>query len=314
MGFARNALLWVSDNPKLRQTLPQYAFIRRAVRRFMPGEELADALGAAGRLRGAGINTVLTRLGENISQQSEADNVRDHYIHALDEISSRGFDTSLSVKLTQLGMDQGEEVCLRNLSLILEDAVKHKNMVWIDMEQSRYVDRTISIYRKARAGFTNVGLCMQAYLYRTEKDLQNLLPLGPAIRLVKGAYAEPASVAYRQKSGVDRNYLRLASILLEDAKERSTRVGIATHDPSIIRWVIRKASDEKLPRDSYEFQLLYGIRTEDQLRLARQGHRTRVLISYGTFWFPWYVRRLAERPANVLFVLRNLMIRSRIPV
>ncbi len=314
MGLARNALLWVSDNTKLRRTLPRYAFIRRAVRRFMPGEELADALGAAGRLREGGINTVLTHLGENISQEAEAEQVRDHYIHALVEISSRGFDTHLSVKLTQLGIDQSEELCQRNLNLILESAGKHKNMVWIDMEQSRYVDRTISVYRKARAGFSNVGLCLQAYLYRTESDLQNLLPLAPAIRLVKGAYAEPADTAYQRKSDVDRNYIRLVASLLAHAKGQGVRVGIATHDPSIIGWVIRKASEEGLSRDSYEFQLLYGIRTEDQRTLAGQGHRVRVLISYGTFWFPWYVRRLAERPANVLFVLRNLLIRPGIPL
>ena len=275
----------------------------------MPGEELADALGAAGRLKETGIQTILTHLGENIYQAAEAEQVRDHYIHALGEISSGGFDIHLSVKLTQLGLDQGEELCLRNLNLIIETAAKHKNLVWIDMEQSRYVDRTISVYKKARSSFPNVGLCLQAYLYRTENDLQGLLPLGPAIRLVKGAYAEPADVAYKRKSDVDANYIRLAATLLAHAKKESTRVGIATHDPRLIRWVIQKAFDEGLSRDRYEFQLLYGIRTEDQRHLASQGHRIRVLISYGTFWFPWYVRRLAERPANVLFVLKNLMIR-----
>ncbi|HEY6191926.1 MAG TPA: proline dehydrogenase family protein [Bacteroidota bacterium] len=307
MGLARSALLWVSDNQTLRQRLPRYGFVRRAVRRFMPGEELADALRAAGELKSSSINTILTRLGENITEPAEAEEVRDHYLDALPRIKEGGLDAYLSVKLTQLGLDLSEEFCLKNLTSIIERADALGNMVWIDMEQSKYVDRTISVFKHARSRFSNVGLCLQAYLYRTEKDLDGLLPLRPAIRLVKGAYAEPADAAYPKKSDVDANYQKLAGSLLASAKNNGGLVGIATHDPALIRYAAEKASEEGLSKSGYEYQLLYGIRTEEQLRLAREGYRVRSLISYGTFWFPWYVRRLAERPANVWFVVKSMM-------
>ncbi len=309
MNPARSALLWVSNNEALRRALPRYAFIRRAVRRFMPGEELEDALGAAVELRSKSVNVILTHLGENITQAEEAGHVRDHYLEALPRIKERGLDAYLSVKLTQLGLDLSEEFCLENLRSIIERASQFKNMVWIDMEQSGYLDRTLSVFRKAREGSSNIGVCLQAYLYRTEKDLRSLLPLDPAIRLVKGAYAEPSSVAFPRKADVDANYATLADILLENAVSRRTLAGIATHDPSLIRRARLKASELGLSNQAFEYQLLFGIRTEEQLRLAADGYRVRALISYGSFWFPWYVRRLAERPANVSFVLRSLFAR-----
>jgi proline dehydrogenase len=273
----------------------------------MPGEELSDALRAAGELRAKSINTILTHLGENITEAAEAEEVRDHYLGALQQIKESGVDAYLSVKLTQLGLDLSEEVCLRNLSSIIERAAGAGNMVWIDMEQSKYVDRTISVFRQTRSRFSNVGLCLQAYLYRTEKDLNDLLPLQPAIRLVKGAYAEPADVAFPKKTDVDANYQKLAGALLAGARKNRSLVGIGTHDPELIRYSARKASEEGLSRNDYEYQLLYGIRTEEQLRLASEGYRVRSLISYGSFWFPWYVRRLAERPANVWFVVKSIL-------
>jgi proline dehydrogenase len=291
----------------LREALPRYAFIRRAVKRFMPGEELDDALGAAEELRSKSIKAILTHLGENITQAEEAAHVRDHYIEALGRIGERGLDAYLSVKLTQLGLDLSEEFCLENIRSIIERAAQVNNMVWIDMEQSHYVDRTLSVFRKAREGAPNVGVCLQAYLYRTEKDLRDLLPLDPAIRLVKGAYAEPSSVAYPRKSDVDSNYANLTDILLENAVKRRTLAGIATHDPALIRRAGSRASEMGLSKSAFEYQLLYGIRTEEQFRLAAEGYRVRSLISYGSFWFPWYVRRLAERPANVTFVLKSLL-------
>jgi proline dehydrogenase len=309
MGLARTTLLWVSNNQTLRHTLPRYAFIRRAVRRFMPGEELADALRAAQELKPKSINVILTHLGENITQPAEAERVRDHYVGALAEIRKEGLDAYLSVKLTQLGLDLSEEFCLKNLCSIIECAGGARNIVWIDMEQSQYVDRTISVFRKARMRFANVGLCLQSYLYRTEKDLQDLLPLRPMIRLVKGAYAEPADVAFARKSDVDANFRRLAGTLLVNTHDGHSLVGVGTHDPVLIRAIAEKASEAGLSRNEYEFQLLYGIRSEEQLRLAGEGYNVRALISYGSFWFPWYVRRLAERPANVLFVLKNLVTR-----
>ena len=306
MSLMRNTLLWVSENPTMRRTLPNQAFVKKAVKRFMPGEELRDALDAAAGLKGKGISTILTHLGENISEREEAERVRDHYIGALGEISQGGHNAQVSVKLTQLGLDLEEDFCLRNLTAIIRAAAERKNTVWIDMEQSRYVDRTISIFKKARAGSRDVGLCLQSYLLRTEKDLGDLLPIEPSIRLVKGAYAEPANVAYKKKSDVDENYVRLAKTLLDSAKKGKASVGIATHDPALINWAMKRATDEGCPKENYEFQLLYGVRAEEQTRIAAEGYRIRTLISYGSFWFPWYVRRLAERPANVLFVIKNL--------
>ena len=309
MGIARNALLWVSENRNLRQTLPKYKFVRRAVTRFMPGEELDDALHAAEQLKAKSINTILTHLGENISDEAEAKRVADHYVHVLHRVRERNLDASISVKLTQLGLDLNEVICLKHLESIVECARVLSNTVWIDMEQSIYVDRTISIFKKVRQKHLNVGLCLQSYLYRTKNDLDNLLPLSPAIRLVKGAYAEPATVAFPKKSDVDANFFELSRILFTNIRTNGLKFGIGTHDKVLIRRIIQEAATMGLSRSDYDFQLLYGIQSEEQLRLAQEGFRVRALISYGTFWFPWYVRRLAERPANVLFVLKNVLSR-----
>lgn len=310
MGLARSALLWVSENRTLRQTLPNYKFIRRAVSRFMPGEQLADAISAAKELKKQAIDTIFTHLGENIADEQEARRVTDHYLDVLEQIKGSGLDAYVSVKLTQLGLDLNEEICLKNLLAIVERAEKLNNMVWVDMEQSQYVDRTIALYKKALKGYPNVGLCVQAYLRRTRRDLEGLIPLAPAIRLVKGAYKEPAAIAFPKKADVNENFFELAKMLLGGVKIHRVRVGIATHDRTLIQRLEREAEVLGLEKTDYEFQLLYGIQTEEQLRLARSGSRVRSLISYGTFWFPWYIRRLAERPANVWFVGKNVLFRS----
>ncbi len=306
MGLARNALLRVSENRKLRSSIPRYPFIRRAVTRFMPGETLQEALQAADVLQRKGINTILTQLGENISDSAEADNVAEHYRNALETVHQRNVDAYISVKLTQLGLDLSEEHCYKNTASLAESAVKRSNWLWIDMEQSHYVDRTLSMYQRLRKDFSNVGVCLQAYLYRTPRDLEDLIPISPAIRLVKGAYEEPKTVAFPKKSDVDASYLKLARNLLSHVRSDHITVGIATHDRKMIAQIQKDAEAANLSRTDYEFQLLYGIQTAEQVRLASEGYRIRVLISYGSYWFPWYVRRLAERPANVLFVLKNL--------
>ncbi|MGH7450750.1 MAG: proline dehydrogenase family protein [bacterium] len=307
MGLARNALLWISENRTLRQTLPRYQFIRRAVSRFMPGEELADAMQAAEKSREKNITTILTRLGENVADEAETKEVTDHYLDALPQIQQRRLDAYISIKPTQLGLDLNEDLCLRNLTSLAERAATLKNWIWIDMEQSGYVDRTLALYKKIRRQYPNVGVCVQSYLYRTAKDLEALLPLSPAIRLVKGAYMEPANIAYPKKADVDANYFTLAKTLLANVKKNGVTIGIATHDKVLIKKIQQEAEAQGLAKNDYEFQLLYGIQSEEQLRLAREGYRMRVLISYGSYWFPWYVRRLAERPANVLFVLKNML-------
>jgi len=308
MSLARNALLWISENRKLRATLPRYKFVRRAVTRFMPGEELSDAVRAAKELQEKTINTIFTRLGENIADREEARAVAGHYSDSLREIKKERLDTYVSVKLTQLGLELSEDVCYENLVQVVEEAERQKNRVWIDMEQSGYVDRTLGIYRRIRSSFSNVGVCLQAYLYRTQKDIEDLLPLKPSIRLVKGAYAEPATVAFPKKADVDANFFSLSKLILEHAR-KGVLFGIATHDPVLISRLQWEAQRQGLGKDEFEFQLLYGIKTDLQRKLAEEGYRVRSLISYGSFWFPWYVRRLAERPANVLFVAKSMLTR-----
>jgi len=308
MSLARNALLWISENRKLRATLPRYKFVRRAVTRFMPGEELSDAVRAAKELQEKTINTIFTRLGENIADREEAHAVAGHYSDSLRQIKKERLDTCVSVKLTQLGLELSEDVCYENLVQVVEEAERQKNRVWIDMEQSGYVDRTLGIYRRIRSSFSNVGVCLQAYLYRTQKDIEDLLPLKPSIRLVKGAYAEPATVAFPKKADVDANFFSLSKLILEHAR-KGVLFGIATHDPVLISRLQWEAQRQGLGKDEFEFQLLYGIKTDLQRKLAEEGYRVRSLISYGSFWFPWYIRRLAERPANVLFVAKSILAR-----
>lgn len=301
----RQSLLWASRNPWLSRRLPRYAFMRRAVRRFMPGEDAGAALDEAERLRELGMTSLLTQLGENVETREEAGEVAEHYRGVLERIEARDLDVQLSVKLTQLGLDLGAEVATER---VRELVARAGGVVWIDMEASGYVEVTLDIYRRLREEHENVGICLQAYLYRTERDLDSLLPFHPAIRLVKGAYAEPPDIAYPRKADVDAAYLRLAGRLLEEAGAGGrARPAFGTHDPRMIAGVQAAAAAAGLDRSTYEFEMLYGIGREEQRRLAAAGHRMRVLISYGSSWFPWYMRRLAERPANLWFLARSLV-------
>jgi proline dehydrogenase len=297
--------LWISENRRLRQALPKYAFIRGAVSRFMPGESLEDALAAAEKLKPRSINTVFTLLGENVADDQESLKEVEHYVDMLRQINKRGLDTYVSVKLTHLGLDLDESLCVNNLVDIVAEARAQHNMVWIDMEQSGYVDRTIEIFKKVRKDHSNVGLCLQAYLYRTEKDLATLLPYSPAVRFVKGAYKEPPTIAFKKKSDVDENFFKLSKTLLGEVK-KGAKLVVGTHDTKLIRAIQEEATRMGVAKTEYEFHLLFGIQTNEQMRLAREGYSIRVLISYGSFWFSWYVRRLAERPANVWFVVRKM--------
>ncbi|MDE2803574.1 MAG: proline dehydrogenase family protein [Gemmatimonadota bacterium] len=305
----RSALLWVSENKWCSSTLPRYGFVRRAVRRFMPGETLGDALDAARALeRGRRIPALITFLGENVADRAEARAVADHYVQAATEVASRGLDAELSVKPTHLGLDLGIDVAEENLRLITRSAEAHGNWVWIDMEYSRYVDPTLELYRSIRADHARFGICLQSYLYRTPADLESLIPMGPAIRMVKGAYAEPAEIAFPEKRDVDQAFFDLTTrMLAPDALAAGMRAGLATHDTSLIARIDEWAQSNGVAPEAYEYQMLYGISQREQIRLARLGRGVRVLISYGEHWFPWYVRRLAERPANVAFVVRSML-------
>jgi len=291
----------------MRERATRYRFVQRAVSRFMPGEKAEDALACARELKEKSIGTVFTLLGENVRDPSEAERVTEQYLDLLDRIRTLQLRSEVSVKLTQLGLDLAEEICHANLVRIIEHA-DAGSTVWIDMEASRYVDRTLELYRAVRKAYVNVGVCLQAYLYRTAHDVASLIPLGARIRLVKGAYKEPSTIAFSSKEQVNENFFNIARQLLTDeASSAGVRAAIATHDLKLIQRIIDYAKSKGLSKDSFEFQMLYGIQRQEQLRVAREGWRSVVLVAYGTYWFPWYMRRLAERPANVLFVLRNLL-------
>jgi proline dehydrogenase len=303
----RRVFLWAARNPWLRDRLPRMRFMRRAVRRFMPGETMESALDAAAPLQAAGIGTMYTKLGENLQSLAEADVVADHYVAVLDAIKARGLNGEISVKPTQLGLDLDEDRALAHLTRIAAYAASVGSYVWVDMEGSAYVDATIRLYERLRAVEPNTGLCVQAYLRRTAADLERLRPLDPAIRLVKGAYDEPAAIAYRDKRQVDANYLGLAVSFLKEGRGRPIRLGLGTHDVALIEQIAAQVAPAGIDREGFEIEMLYGIRTGEQFRLAKAGYRVQVLIAYGDAWYPWYMRRLAERPANITFAIRSLL-------
>lgn len=310
MDVMRSILLAASDSRWMRRNAPRLGFVRRAVTRFMPGEDAGAALDAAQALTPDGIGTVFTHLGENVADLAEADGVTAHYLDLLDQIAQRGLSSQVSVKLTQMGLDIDKARCLANLLRLVERADALGMYIWIDMEQHPYVDVTLELYHAVRARFPKVGVCLQAYLYRTPQDLEAVIAAGGGVRLVKGAYREPASVAYPKKSDVDAAYLTLATrMIAPEARTAGFDAVFGTHDQQIVQAIQRHGEAHGVPRDAYEFALLYGIQRAVQQQLARDGYRIRVLISYGAFWFPWYMRRLAERPANVWFVVRTMFAR-----
>jgi proline dehydrogenase len=306
MSVLRSALLAASQNRWLRERAAKYRFVRRSVARFMPGETLDDALGAAETLRRKKIGAALTHLGENVTDRAEAQQVAEHYLEVLSRIQTKGLDTEISVKLTQLGLDLSADLCFEHLKAIVEQD-RGESTIWIDMEASNYVDATIGIYRRALQVSPKVGICLQAYLYRTAKDLESLLGMRPAVRLVKGAYLERADIAFPNKADVDANYFGLAKKLLDaQAEGRCYRAAFATHDVALIGRIAEFAQQRGIARANLEVQMLFGIQRAEQERLAEAGYRSGVLVAYGSYWYPWFVRRLAERPANLWFMLRNV--------
>jgi proline dehydrogenase len=307
MSVMRSVLLAASDSRWMRQQAPRMGFVKKAVKRFMPGERPEDALAAAQELKTQGIATILTKLGENITELSEGDAVTQHYLDVLTRIQAAGLDCTISVKLTQLGLDIDKEKTFQNVKALAARAQQLGNQVWIDMEQHGYVDATLDVYRRVLAEYPNVGVCLQAYLYRTPKDLASIIPLGGGVRLVKGAYREPADVAYPKKADVDHAYVTLAKQMISpEARAAGFLAVFGTHDQKILTTIREHAEATKVPKQAFEFALLFGIQRTEQLNLARGGYKIRCLISYGDYWFPWYMRRLAERPANVLFVAKSM--------
>ena len=303
----RKILLWLARSDRLRERLSSLPFMQRAVRRFMPGDTIDDALGAAVALQVLGIGTIYTKLGEALTDLSQAQEVADHYLELLARIKTSELDGEISVKPTQLGLDIDEDACLAHLRTLAAAAEAQGSYLWIDMEDSAYVDRTLDLYQRLRATHPRTGVCLQAYLRRTAKDVERLLPINPAIRLVKGAYDEPEAVAFQHKREVDANYLGIAVTLLREGRTRPLRIGLGTHDVELVRQIASHAGAAGIPKGDFEVQMLYGIRAREQRALARDGFRVRTLIAYGPAWYRWYMRRLAERPANVLFALRQLL-------
>ena len=307
MDLMRNLLLAGSRSAWLQRQATRRKFVKLAVRRVMPGETVAEALAAAAKQNKAGLMVTLTSLGENLSDKAEADGVLAHYLETLKLMKVANVQGEVSIKPTQLGLDIDADLCLRHTRTLADAAREHGSRLWIDMEGSTYTDATLKLYRDVRQTHDNLGVCLQCYLRRTRADLESLIPLGPAIRIVKGAYAEPAAIAFPDKAEVDTNFLWMAQRLWRpDARIAKAWATLGTHDLDMIAQLESLAKKAGLTTDLYEYAMLYGIQRGEQLRLAKAGRQVRVLISYGTHWFPWYMRRLAERPANLTFVLKSM--------
>ena len=302
----RHLLLWMARNRLLKRWLPRLWFVRRATRRFMPGETMEEALDASEVFRERGIGMLFTRLGENLADLTEAQAVADHYHDLLDKIAARGLDAEISVKPTQLGLDLDRPATLDHLTRLARHAADGDRLLWLDMEGSAYTEATLDLYRSLKEIQPNVGICLQAYLRRTPADVHALLPLRPAIRLVKGAYDEPAAIAFRRRDEVSAAFQSLCVLMLPYAGRGELRLGLGTHDTSLIERVAEYAAGAGIGKDAFEVEMLYGIRADQQLRLAAEGYRVLTLIAYGEAWYPWYMRRLAERPANVWFAMRQI--------
>lgn len=299
----RAAILAAADNALVRRAVTRYG-MRLGARRFVAGETMEQFLPVARAANAQGFCVAATLLGESIHERTETDAVTEEYRALLSAFADRGLDANVAFKLTHVGLDIDPELALQNASRIAQAARRHGNTMRTDMEQSRYVDATLKIHRRLRERYDNVGFVLQSYLYRSESDLRAMLPLSPNVRIVKGAYLEPESEAYPNKRDVDRNYLKLAEMALT----ADGYTAIATHDPRIIEWVERFAEARKISkRGRFEFQLLYGIATPLAHSLVERGYRVRLSIPYGGYWFPYLMRRLAERPANVGFFLKNVL-------
>jgi len=299
----RSLILAAADSPRLQRFVQRYGF-RLGAARFVAGESLDAAVPVLRRLNDQGLLTNTTLLGEGVYDEAATREVVAAYREVLDRIRAEGLRTNVALKLTHLGLSIDEELARRNVAGLVEHAAQLSNFVRIDMEESRHVDATLRIYRSLReSGHENVGTVLQSYLFRTEEDLAALLPLAPNLRLVKGAYLEPPEIAYPRKRDVDAAYVRL----LEASLGGAGFTAVATHDETLIEHAISFAREQGIPKQRFQFQMLYGVRTRLQLELVRRGFEVLVAAPYGPEWYRYLMRRLAERPANVLFLLRNLV-------
>jgi proline dehydrogenase len=299
----RATLLKLSDSKGFAHWVTSNGTTRRMSHRFVAGETLDEAIDGCRASNDAGMAVTLDCLGENVSTTADAQKVRDTYLEIFDRIAKEKLNANVSCKLTQLGLDLSVEFCEGLVLSIAERAATYDSFLRIDMEGSVYTQRTVELVKRVRAQSPSVGAVIQAYLYRSESDVVDLLSYGCRIRLCKGAYKEPQEVAYQRKSEVDANFVKLMRLLLSSGFYH----GIATHDPRMIAETIRWAAEKKISKDDFEFQMLYGVRSDLQRMLVRDGYRVRLYVPYGQEWFPYFMRRLAERPANVGFFVRNFL-------
>ena len=298
----RGTLIALSQNARAKRFVLSNRLARRTARRFVAGEELDDAIAAARASNEAGPKVSLDFLGENVASREDAVRAREMYFGIFDRIAREKLDANVSLKLTQLGLDFGTDFCLEQILPIVKHAESLGNFVRIDMEGSAYTQRTVEIALRLRRESSAVGTVMQAYMRRSEEDVRTLVGASCRLRLCKGAYLEPPEVAFPEKRDVDANYVKLMKMMLPSGVYH----GIATHDPAMIEATKQFADEQKIAKDKFEFQMLYGIRPDLQKSLIREGFRMRVYIPYGRDWFPYFMRRLAERPANLMFIARNL--------
>lgn len=307
-------MLWLSRNDRMRRVMTQTPPAYRAASRFFAGETSADAVAAARDLQSAGMLTTIDILGEEVHNEQDAIQASDNYMALLDVIDEAGIKSDISLKLTQMGLDIGLDFCVQNVGRIVDKAKSMGVFVCIDMEDSQRTERTLEVWRRIHAEYDNAGIVIQSYLYRSEKDLKALCDAGATVRLCKGAYKEPADVAFPEKSGVDANMVKLIKMMLDATKAApagsSPYLAMASHDEKMIRATKAYADRLGIPPDRFEMQMLYGIRRDLQEQLAAEGYRMRVYVPFGTEWYPYYMRRMAERPANVWFVVKALLAES----
>lgn len=297
----KGTLLYMAQNEAVRKFVISNRATRGVSRRFVAGEHLDEAIEVTRALNGRGLHVSLDHLGENVSDEQEARAAAQDYMEILDRIKATGVDANISIKLTALGLDISTEFCEENVSRLLEHAQQFPIFVRIDMESSAYTERTVDLTLRLHERFEHVGTVIQSCLYRSKKDVEQLILQGVRVRLVKGAYKEPKSVAFQNKSEVDHNYVRLMTLLLQ----KGNYPALATHDEAIINFACKYAHDNGIGQDAFEFQMLYGIRRDLQERLVQQGYHVRVYVPYGSQWYPYLMRRMAERPANLIFVMSN---------
>jgi proline dehydrogenase len=300
--MTRNFFLYLSQQRRLRRWMETSPVARKLTSRFVAGETLDDELRVSTQLQGLGIMTALDHLGENVTTLEEANGSAAAYLLALDQIAARGLPATISIKATHFGMDVSETACYENVLRVATRAREIGSRVEVDMESTVYTERTLALVTAVAGKVGDIRVAIQAYLLRTPADIERLNQLGVRVRLCKGAYNEPASLAHPDKADVDRSYVELMHRLFD----QGTDPAIAGHDPRMIQEAIRYSREKGITADHFEFQMLYGIRRDLQSRVVDQGFRLRVYVPYGTAWYPYFMRRLSERPANVLFVARSL--------